>query len=333
MSNERESQLKKAGVIHKLVQSHAKELLSSLSTQIAETDDSKSAKRVVLYDMAESIENKIRDLTKFDPKLPLLGGVAFPTGLSVNECAAHWTPIKRGSGETFSPQYDILKVDFGVHLNGHIIDGAFSYTENPELQPLIDCSIEATNKGISLAGPDAILGDIGAEIQQIIESYEIVINGKTYPVKSIGDLCGHQIQQYKIHAGKAVPNIALPYYKVRMQEGEQYAIETFPSTGSGSVREDSDFSQCSHFMKTSKNKLKGSLAKLAAPIDKNFGSLAFCQRYAQSQKVKLSLNDYKKLTESKVIEKYPPLYDKKGSYVAQTEKCIIITSKGRIVLN
>ena len=78
-----------------------------------------------------------------------------------------------------------------------------------------------------------------------MESYEVEIRGKTYPVKVVRNLNGHSIDPYKIHAGKTVPCVKTNTNE-KMEEGEQYAIETFGSTGKGYVREDTD---CSHYMK------------------------------------------------------------------------------------
>jgi methionyl aminopeptidase len=44
--------------------------------------------------------------------------------------------------------------------------------------------------------------EIGAQIQEVMESHEVTINGTTYPVKSIRNLNGHSIGPYHIHAGK-----------------------------------------------------------------------------------------------------------------------------------
>ena len=55
------------------------------------------------------------------------------------------------------------------------------------------------------AGIDAQLGEIGALIQEAMESYELELDGKTYPIKCIRNLNGHSIGQYVIHAGKTVP--------------------------------------------------------------------------------------------------------------------------------
>ena len=77
-----------------------------------------------------------------------------------------------------------------------------------------------------------------------MESYEVTIGNKTYPVKSIRNLNGHNIARYRIHAGKQVP-IVKNGDERKMEEGEQYAIETFGSTGDGVVYNDLD---CSHYM-------------------------------------------------------------------------------------
>lgn len=49
------------------------------------------------------------------------------------------------------------------------------------------------------------MSDIGAAIQEVMESYEVEIKGKTYPIKAIKNLNGHSIAPYRIHAGKTVP--------------------------------------------------------------------------------------------------------------------------------
>ena len=87
------------------------------------------------------------------------------------------------------------------------------------------------------AGIDVRVGDIGAAIQEAMESYEVEIRGQSLPVKSIRNLKGHDIVQYSIHGGKSVP-IVKSNDQTKMEEGEIFAIETFGSTGKGYVRDD-----------------------------------------------------------------------------------------------
>jgi methionyl aminopeptidase len=70
-----------------------------------------------------------------------------------------------------------------------------------------------------------------------MESYEVELQGKTYPVKAIRTITGHNIAQYRIHAGKSVPFVKSSD-QTKMEEGEVFAIETFGSTGRGYLRDD-----------------------------------------------------------------------------------------------
>jgi methionyl aminopeptidase len=150
-------------------------------------------------------------------------------------------------------QKDVMKIDFGVHLNGRIIDSAFTMSFDPVYDNLLAAVKDATNTGIRVcmfasirfmrltyvqeAGIDVRVCDIGAAIQEAMESYEVEIGGKTYPVKAIRNLTGHNIGQWQIHGGKSVP-IVKGGDQTKMEEGEVFAIETFGSTGKGYVHED-----------------------------------------------------------------------------------------------
>ncbi|KAK6161632.1 hypothetical protein DH2020_005013 [Rehmannia glutinosa] len=200
-----------------------------------------------------------------------------PGMLMTDLVAAHWTP---NTGDKTVLQYDdVMKLDFGTHIDGHIVDCAFTVAFNPMFNPLLEASREATNTGIKEAGIDVRLCDVGAAIQEVMESYEVEINGKVFQVKSIRNLNGHSIGPYQIHAGKSVP-IVKGGEQTKMEEGEFYAIETFGSTGKGYVREDLE---CSHYMKNfdaGHIPLRLPRAKqLLATINKNFSTLAFCRRY------------------------------------------------------
>uniref|UniRef100_A0A3P8UYH1 Methionine aminopeptidase 2 n=1 Tax=Cynoglossus semilaevis TaxID=244447 RepID=A0A3P8UYH1_CYNSE len=195
---------------------------------------------MTMIEICERLEDCSRKLIK---ESGLDAGLAFPTGCSLNHCAAHYTP---NAGDTTVLQYDdVCKIDFGTHINGRIIDCAFTVTFNPKYDKLLEAVRDATNTGIKNAGIDVRLCDVGEAIQEVMESYEVELDGKTYQVKPIRNLNGHSIGQYRIHAGKTVP-IVKGGEATRMEEGEVYAIETFGSTGKGVVHDDME---CSHYMK------------------------------------------------------------------------------------
>merc|ERR1712063_139463 len=110
---------------------------------------------------------------------------------------------------------------------------------NPRYDPLLEAVKDATNTGIKTAGIDVRLCDVGAAIQEVMESYEVELDGKTYAVKCCRNLNGHSIGPYQIHAGKSVPIVG-GGESTRMEENEFYAIETFGTTGRGYVIEEGE---------------------------------------------------------------------------------------------
>jgi methionyl aminopeptidase len=59
----------------------------------------------------------------------------------------------------------VCKIDFGTHINGRIIDTAFTVAFNPVYDNLLLAVKDATNTGIKEAGIDARLSEIGEKIQ------------------------------------------------------------------------------------------------------------------------------------------------------------------------
>ncbi|RPA90063.1 peptidase M24A, methionine aminopeptidase [Choiromyces venosus 120613-1] len=278
-----------------------------------------------LTEITEGIENSVRALTGHDGLTEgdsLIAGMGFPTGVSINNCAAHYTP--NAGNKMILKQEDVMKVDFGVHVNGRIVDSAFTMTFDPVYDNLLAAVKDATNTGIREAGIDVRMSGIGAAIQETMESYEVEIGGTTYQVKAIRNLNGHNINQYQIHGGKSVP-IVKGGDQTKMEEGETFAIETFGSTGKGYVRDDMEVSHYARRTDAPNTSLRLTSAKnILNVINKNFGTLPFCRRYLDrlgQDKYLLGLNN---LVTNNIVEAYPPLCDIKGSYTAQYEHTILL---------
>jgi methionyl aminopeptidase len=60
-----------------------------------------------------------------------------------------------------------MKVDFGVQLNGRIIDCAWTVAHNPKYDQLLKAVKESTDMGIRTAGIDVRLCDVGEAIQEV----------------------------------------------------------------------------------------------------------------------------------------------------------------------
>jgi len=295
---------------------------------------------IKLIDMCEKIEAKNRELVQ---ESGLAAGIGFPTGCSVNHVAAHYTP--NCGDDTVLNYGDVMSIDFGTQINGRIIDCAWTLCFDDQFQPLLDAAREATNTGIKACGIDVPLNEVGELIQETMESYEVTIDGTTYPVKPCRNLTGHSIGPYQIHAGKSVP-IVKGGETTRMEEGEIYAVETFGSTGRGHVVEDME---CSHYMKVFTAPhvplRMPSAKKLLHHVNKTFGTLAFCRRWLERDdggsfavngkgaRQEKYLGALKNLCDVGIIQPYPPLVDKPGSYVAQYEHTLILRPTCKEILS
>jgi methionyl aminopeptidase len=311
------NEVRRAAEVHRQVRAHARRI---------------AVPGVSLTHLCEEVENGVRALIEAQG---MDAGIAFPTGCSLNHIAAHWTP-NAGDKTVLGPD-DVMKLDFGTHVGGRIIDCAFTVAHNPKFEPLLAAVRDATNEGIKAAGVDVRLCDVGTAVQEVMEASEVDLDGKTYRVKSIRNLNGHSIAPYQIHAGKSVPIVRGGEAGPRMEEGEFYAIETFGSTGRGFVVEDLE---CSHYMRdfdaassrVPPPRLPRARALLAT-IDAHFGTLAFCRRYLDRLGESKYLMALRSLCDSGAINPYPPLVDVKGSYTAQYEHTLYLHPTRKEVLS
>lgn len=286
-----------------------------------------------ILDVCEKLESKTVELFGCNN---LTAGIGFPTGCSINNIAAHDSAISNDT-RTIGIN-DVVKIDFGTHVNGRIIDSAFTVSFNEKYNNLLQASKDGVWTAIKLAGPDARISEISSAVEEVVTSYEIELNNKIIPIKPIKNLGGHNIEPYKIHAGKLVlgskytPSTA---ELNRMNVGEQFAIEIFTTTGTGIAQPDTTL-PITHYMQKSQgfSNLKLKSSKLLKNfIDKTYKTLPFCSRWLD----KAFKNNYKiglkELVNKNIITEYPPLVDIEGSYTAQWEHTILLKESGKEILS
>ncbi|KAI4290892.1 methionyl aminopeptidase [Pancytospora philotis] len=256
-------------------------------------------------------------------------GIGFPCGISMNDCAAHFT-LNPGNKDIILKDSDVLKVDFGTHVNGRIMDSAFTVCFDPKYTELLRATKAATARGLEVIGIDAQLCEIGRDINEVMRSFEVELDGKSVPIKPVANLHGHSIEQYQIHGGLSIPQVNNGD-STRVGAGF-FAIETFASTGRGYCEERGE---CSHFMlSTDANSNQIYSAKNAAvlaTIKKEMGTLPFSPRHVDYY-AKDSMTAIKLLSLRRFLDPYPPLYDTEGSFVAQFEHTVYLTEQGKTIV-
>jgi len=159
-----------------------------------------------LLDVAEKIEAEI---------VRRGGQPAFPTGLGVNEVTAHYAPQEDERGVI--QETDVVKIDYGVHIDGYIADTSITITENPQYQSLLEATEKALQAAIDVVKRDKRIGEIGKAISSVAER-------EGY--RPINNLSGHTVEQYQVHAGKSIPNLYAPNLPM-LKNADVFAIEPF----------------------------------------------------------------------------------------------------------
>jgi methionyl aminopeptidase len=284
------------------------------------------------------IESKISDeINKIAPN-QLNNGIAFPTGISVNNVAAHFTTSY--IDESIIKSDDVIKIDYGVHIDGCIIDSAFTINLNEEYNDILKASDDAVNTIIKNIGVDSRFKELSVLSQEVVESYEH--DGKS--LKVIDNLAGHNILPWKIHGGKLLhgkPTNNIIYDDLRVEEDDIMAIEVFVSNGNGTTVLDDDYRNYSHYMLKDdmvniplfKNKKTNELSNI---ITKTFKTLAFCPRFIDTiTQQHTNYNDnLQELFTNGYLNSYPPLLETDiESKVAQFEHTMYIGETKKIIFS
>jgi len=265
-------------------------------------------KGVPLLEIAEKIESKIYELK---------GKPAFPTNLSINEIAAHYTPSY--DDETLA--HGLLKVDFGVHIDGWISDTAFSVDleDSKENSKLIEASEKALEEAKKIIGKGTPTNKIGKAIQEAIESYGF---------SPIINLSGHQIEQYNLHSGLSIPNID-DKRTTEITLG-LYAIEPFSTNGSGKVKDGKPSGIYS--LIDYKNIRNPSAREILEYIAEEYKELPFCSRWLVKKFGTKALPALNQLEQNGNLHQYAQLVEVGKGIVAQSEDTILIEEDGKKIV-
>ncbi|MCX6749535.1 MAG: type II methionyl aminopeptidase [Candidatus Pacearchaeota archaeon] len=279
---------------------------------------------IPLLDISEKIEAKIIELG---------GKPAFPCNLSINEIAAHYTP----SHDDKTLAHGLIKVDFGVHIDGYTADNSFSLDldNSEENKKLISASEEALSNAIKLienkfakgknvnnkSRPDDSnlkLSEIGSVIQTTIEKsgFSPIIN-----------LSGHSMEQYELHAGITIPNID-DKRNIKLSEG-LYAIEPFATTGSGKIR---DGRSSGIYNLEDTKKPRSPLAREVLEfIEKEYNTLPFCSRWVVKKFGTRALFALSELEANGNLHQFNQLVEVSGNKVSQAEHTILL-EKDKVIV-
>lgn len=259
---------------------------------------------VLLSDVAKQVEDKISSL-KAKP--------AFPPQISVNNIAAHYCPDD--DEKTKFKEGDVVKLDLGVHIDGHIADNAVTINlGGDELLELVKASKDALKEALTLFTPGTTLGEIGKAIEEVIVGYGF---------NPIRNLSGHEIQPYDLHAGLTVPNFNNKD-KTEIKEGQVFAVEPFATNGEGYVKD----GKPSGIYKLANPRNVRSGREVLQFIMDEYQTLPFHKKWVLKK-----FGDFKgnfglrMLEKEEIIHHYSQLIERSDGIVSQAEHTVIVKDK------
>jgi len=176
---------------------------------------------VTTAELNEAAEAVQRKHGVYSPFKNYAGPYPYPASIctSINEELVHGIPGKRKlkSG-------DIISVDCGTVYEGFVGDSAFTAGVgeiSPLAQKLMDITSQALDIAVSLMVPGNRIGDIGAAVQQFVESHGFYIT-RTYT--------GHGVGR-EMHEGPQVPNYGVAGHGLALRKGMTIALEPMVLVG------------------------------------------------------------------------------------------------------
>ena len=250
-----------------------------------------------VLDIADSIEQKI---------LSMGAKPAWPVNISINEIAAHYTPVANDT--LVLDENDLVKMDIGVQINGLAVDRAYTVCIGKKKHPMIEASQKAVDETLKILKP-------GVKVCELSEVMENTV--KEFGFNTIRNLCGHAIERNEQHALPSIPN-AKNTNQTKIKEGQLIAIEVFVTDGIGWVM---DSGQELIFKHVADRPVRMWEARQLLEIaKKDFDRLPFAKRWIKDvpiMKLDLAINE---LLDNGSLHGYSPLKEQSNAPVAVTEE-------------
>ena len=261
-----------------------------------------------VFEICEHVENEIR---KRGAKC------AFPVNTSINEVAAHYTA--EPNDPLSIKDDDLVKIDLGAQINGHIADTAVTVCYNAEFDNMVQAAELSLSNAMSMMKAGVKSSDVGRTIEKTIKQMGFL---------PIANLSGHSLDQYTIHAGKSVPNI-WSIGSFTFNENQAFACEPFVTTGEGlGFVHEGKIKNI--FSLSSRKKTKDKDAdKMLDYIWQNFNLLPFALRWLTNEwEEKEARRLLEILVKKKAVHAYPILVEGNGQRVTQAEHTFIPNETG-----
>lgn len=259
-------------------------------------------------------------------------GIAFPTCVSLNNCAGHFSPLLNDT--TVIAEGDLVKVDLGVHIDGYASVAAHTYIAGATSAAAVTgrkadviCAAHyAAEAALRLIKP----GKKNTDVTEAIEKVAAV-----YGCQPVEGVLSHQMKRFVIDGNNVILGKATLDQKVdefEFEEKQVYGLDIIISSGDGKVKELE--TRVTVFKRAVEQQylLKTKAARqLLNEVAAKFPTFPFSLRSLDDEKTaRLGIVE---CVRHQLMQPYPCMFEKPGEYVAQFKFTVLVLPSGTLRLN
>lgn len=259
-------------------------------------------------------------------------GIAFPTCVSINNCAGHFSPLLNDA--TVVADGDVVKIDLGVHIDGfvavvaHTVIAAAAAPTAPTTGRKADviCAAHFAAECVHrLIKPGKKNTEVTETIQKVADVY------KAQPVEGV---LSHQMKRFVIDGNNVILNKAALDQKVdefEFEENQVYGVDIVISSGDGKVKELETRTTVFKRAVDQQYLLKTKAARqVLNEVNAKFPTFPFSLRGLEDEKTaRLGIVE---CVRHDLMHPYPTLYEKPTEVVAQFKYTVLVLPSGTLRL-
>lgn len=296
---------------------------AALSRVIAACAPGKNVLEICTLGDATITEATSKVYNKKSGEEEMIKGIAFPTCLSINQCACHFCPAP--PDDTVLRAGDMVKIDLGAHIDGYIAVAAHTV--------IVGEPAPSGRKADALMAAWKAAECIGKMLKPGVKNYDlteaILRIASTYHVQPLEAVLSHQMKRYIIDANKVImnrPAVDQHVEEAVVEANEVWSLDIVMSTGEGKAREGAQrpnvFKRAVDQSYTLRMK---SARTVFSEVSQKFASLPFSIRQLEAGPTagRLGLTE---ILAHNMLHVYPVLFERDGEFIAQFKATFLVMS-------
>jgi len=283
--------------------------------------------KVMEEDTGKLYNKKAKGEKEGDKARKIEKGIAFPTCVSVNEIAGHFSPMK-GESKVLKAG-DVVKVDMACHIDGFIAAAAHTVVVVVGDDKIEDRRADVIMAAYQAAEAALRLVQVGKTNTAVTDAFAKI--STDFKCKPLQGVLSHQLKKHVIDGNRVIIGASgedgekVDEFEFGMNE--VYCIDVVMSTGEGKGKEteirNTVFKRAvetSYILKTQKAR------QFISEVNKRFPALPFSLRAIEDEQVaRVGVSEAKR---HELLDEYPVLSEKSGEFIAQFKFTVLLLPGG-----